>query len=203
MKNLNDLRDDEMLTAIQASDYIPLSRHTLNRIRKTSEGPICTRIGGRFFYKVAHLKEYMKGEVVQKKKFFQEMRGNCVGWPKPLSPLSSSPSPRQWNTFRCLFSVGSMFVLVLCSLFLFSVLCISESKVAPEWPLKLQQYFSPQNTWATELDTGDYKSLVCLFYDSLFPQPIPSELPLIVCAPNQRMSLSIYHHPAIAFLLGV
>ena len=64
MKNLDELPDSGLLTSKEAVEYIPLSVDTLNVYRKQCKGPLCTRIGGRYYYKVEHLKQYMKGEVL-------------------------------------------------------------------------------------------------------------------------------------------
>jgi predicted site-specific integrase-resolvase len=64
MPSLNDYSDDALLSAKEASQYIPLSRMTLHIYRHQLKGPVCIRRGGRYFYKVKDLKDYLKGEIV-------------------------------------------------------------------------------------------------------------------------------------------
>jgi hypothetical protein len=59
---LNDLPDEELLSAKEASKYIPLTRMTLHIYRHKLKGPVCIRRGGRYYYKVKDLKDYMDGE---------------------------------------------------------------------------------------------------------------------------------------------
>jgi hypothetical protein len=63
MKSLEDLRDEDLLTAKQAASYVPYTQGTLNTYRRTHRGPQCVKLGGRFFYKVKHLKEYLDSAV--------------------------------------------------------------------------------------------------------------------------------------------
>jgi hypothetical protein len=62
MKILNDLDDETLLNTVQACQYVPYTKATLNLYRRRGKGPKSIRIGGRCFYKVKDLRDYLKGE---------------------------------------------------------------------------------------------------------------------------------------------
>jgi hypothetical protein len=64
MKSLNGRNDEMLLTTPQAAEYLPYTRGTLNTFRRQMRGPKCIKIGGRYFYKVKHVREYLEGQFI-------------------------------------------------------------------------------------------------------------------------------------------
>jgi hypothetical protein len=64
MNSLNDLPDEKLLTTQEACDYIPFTPGSLGVFRSRRTGPPYIKIGNKVFYRVDHLKEFVKGELV-------------------------------------------------------------------------------------------------------------------------------------------
>jgi hypothetical protein len=69
MNSLDDLPDDKLLTTREASEYIPFTEGSLAVFRNRRSGPPYIKIGNKVFYRVDHLKEFVKGEI-----FMPELR---------------------------------------------------------------------------------------------------------------------------------
>jgi len=61
MKNYKELDEDQLLTTVQAAEYLPYKAVSLNIFRQRGTGPKYLKIGGNVFYKREHIQEFLEG----------------------------------------------------------------------------------------------------------------------------------------------